>query len=249
MEADVNAELLKTCWDPLGFKLANRHCAAKFHIMAGQLHTMVTDYECIYYEVAGFIKKFSSLNARLGGPDKVLLEKVRNMFISSTTKVLNENKDHDVLKFDLELVVGKRTLKWHFFGQHLDSTNYIFSHITRPLLNILSLMVDEYDLSLVQVSGSGSSFSNLFGKPTVQKLYKVVVAEFAAAENDSVCSGSIKICTGGSKQTDKNSANSLSGTPAPTSPYEVMSDTVQKEKFREIQALRESPLKKPTLRF
>ncbi|MCP9259586.1 hypothetical protein DINM_002522 [Dirofilaria immitis] len=179
MEADVNAELLKTCWDPLGFKLANRHCAAKFHIMAGQLHTMVTDYECIYYEVAGFIKKFSSLNARLGGPDKVLLEKVRNMFISSTTK--------------------------------------IFSHITRPLLNILSLMVDEYDLSLVQVSGSGSSFSNLFGKPTVQKLYKVVVAEFAAAENDSVCSGSIKICTGGSKQTDKNSANSLSGTPAPTS--------------------------------
>lgn len=32
MEAKINAELLKICWAPLGFKLAGQHYAAKFHV-------------------------------------------------------------------------------------------------------------------------------------------------------------------------------------------------------------------------
>lgn len=92
---------------------------------AGQLHTILTDYECMYYEIADFMKKFSSLNAKLGGPEKTLLEKVRNMFISSTTKVSNENKNDNTLEFDLEVLSGKRILKWHFLGQHLGPMNYV----------------------------------------------------------------------------------------------------------------------------
>lgn len=32
METDVDAELLKICWVPLGFRLTNKYYAAKFHI-------------------------------------------------------------------------------------------------------------------------------------------------------------------------------------------------------------------------
>lgn len=71
------------------------------------------------------MKKFSSLNAKLGGPEKTLLEKICNMFLSPTTKVSYENKNDNTLEFNIEVVVGKRTLKWHFFGEHLDSTNYV----------------------------------------------------------------------------------------------------------------------------
>lgn len=31
MEGDIDAELLQICWTPLGFKLSERHCAAKFY--------------------------------------------------------------------------------------------------------------------------------------------------------------------------------------------------------------------------
>lgn len=89
------------------------------------MHILLTDYECIYYEIADLMKKFSSLNAKLGGTERTLLEKVRNMFLSSTTKVSNENKNDNTLEFDLEVTVGKRILKWHFFGQHLNSMNYV----------------------------------------------------------------------------------------------------------------------------
>ncbi|OZC08727.1 hypothetical protein X798_04275 [Onchocerca flexuosa] len=255
MEADVDAELLKTCWTPLGFRLADRYYAAKFHIKAGQLHTILTDYESIYYEIADFIKKFSSLNVKLSGSEKTLLEKVRNMFVSSTTKVSNENKNDNTLEFDLEFVAGKRILKWHFSGQHLGSMNYIFSHITRPLLNILSVVVDECDLSSVTTPGSSSSFSDLFGKPTVQKLYEAVTAGSVAVENvsstysDGGSEESINTGTDSSNHNDRNSADSLPETPPPTSANEIMSDTVQEKEFKEIQTLRESPSKKPKLRF
>ncbi|KAL4002547.1 hypothetical protein ACH3XW_3900 [Acanthocheilonema viteae] len=252
MEADVNAELLKTCWAPLGFKVANKHYAVKFHVKAGQLHIILTDYECIYYEIADFMKKFSSLNAKVGGPEKTLLEKVYNMFLSSTTKVSNENKNDNTLEFNLEHIVGKRTLKWHFFGQHLDSMNYVFSHITRPLLNILSVIVDEYDLSLVTGPVSGTNFNDLFGKPSVQKLYETVVMKSMTAENiGSINSDeeSINSDIDGSNHTDKNSIDSLPITPPPASTYEMMSDRDQDKEFREIQTVRESPPKKPKLKF
>ncbi|EFO26342.1 hypothetical protein LOAG_02140 [Loa loa] len=253
MEADVDAELLKTCWAPLGFRLAGQHCAAKFHVKAGHLHTMLTDYENIYYEIADFTKKFSSLNAKLGGPEKILLEKVRNMFMSSTAKVSNENKNDTTLEFDLEIVAGKRALKWHFFGQHLGSMTYIFSHITRPLLNILSVVVGECDLSSVKVPVSGSSFSGLFGKPSVQKLYEIVATEAMVVKSiGSTCRDDENhedINTGidGSNHVGKN-GDSLSATPPSTSIYEVVSD-IDQDKFREIRLMHTSPQKKPKLRF
>uniref|UniRef100_A0A0R3S2P3 DUF223 domain-containing protein n=1 Tax=Elaeophora elaphi TaxID=1147741 RepID=A0A0R3S2P3_9BILA len=253
MEVDVDAELLKTCWTPLGFKLANRYYAAKFHLKAGQLHIILTDYECIYYEIADFMKKFSSLNAKLGGPENTLLEKVRSMFASSTAKVSNENKNDNTLEFNLEVIVGKRTLKWHFFGQHLDSKNYVFSHITRPLLNILSVVVDECDLNSIKAPLPGISFSDLFGKPSVQKLYEAVVIESNIVENsnnsDHGTEESVNTSTDGNDNVDRSSIDSFPVTPPPTSSCEVMSNADQDQEFRKIQTVRESPLKKPRLRF
>lgn len=81
---------------------------------------MLTDYERIYHETADFMKKFSSLNTKLGGPEKTLLEKVREMFVLPTTKVSNERKNDNTLEFHLE-VAGKRVLKWRFCGQDLGS--------------------------------------------------------------------------------------------------------------------------------
>ncbi|CAG9531937.1 unnamed protein product [Cercopithifilaria johnstoni] len=255
MDANVNAELLKICWAPLGFKLANKPYAAKFHVKAEQLHIILTDYECIYYEIADFVKKFSSLNAKLGGPEKTLLEKVRNMFLSPTTKVSDESKNDKALEFNLEIIVGKRTLKWHFFGQHLNSMDYVFSHITRPLLNILSVIVDGCDLSSINAPVSNTSFSDLFGKPSVQKLYEVVTMESMIAEsigNTNTEDGSeesMNIDTGGNNHDGKSSTDFFPATPPPTSTYEVMSDTDQDKEFRKTQTMCESPVKKPRLRF
>ncbi|VDO21055.1 unnamed protein product [Brugia timori] len=254
IEADVDAEFLKTCWAPVGFRLGNRHCAAKFLIKAGRLHTILTDYECIFYEIADFMKKFSSLNARLGGSEQALFEKVRSMFVSLTTKMSNENKNDETLEFDLEVVAGKRTLKWHFFGQHLGSMNYVFSHITRPLLNILSIIVDECDLSSVEAPVSGSSFGDLFGKPVVQRLYETIAAEDLVLKNiGSIYSNdrsekSVNTGIDGCSDIDKNNVYFLPSTPPPTSAYEAVSD-VNQDEFTEIQTIRESPQKKPKLRF
>ncbi|VDK78610.1 unnamed protein product [Litomosoides sigmodontis] len=256
MESRINAELLKTCWAPLGFKLGNQHYAAKFHVEAGQLHIILTDYECIYYEIADFTKKFSSLNAKLGGPEKTLLEKIYNMFVSSATKVSYESKNDNALEFNLEAVAGKRTLKWHFSGQRLDSTNYVTfpvsSHITRPLLNMLSIIVDECDLNSIKAPVFGTNFNDLFGKSSIQKLYQAVVMKSLITENvgDTKNEGgneiNINTDTGGS---NKNSIGSFPLTPPPASTYEVMSDTDQDKEITRIQTVHESPQKKPRLRF
>uniref|UniRef100_A0A915PLQ1 XLF-like N-terminal domain-containing protein n=1 Tax=Setaria digitata TaxID=48799 RepID=A0A915PLQ1_9BILA len=262
MEAGVDAELLKTCWAPLGFKLINRHFAAKFHVKAEQLHTVLTDYERMYYERADFMKKFSSLNAKLGGPKKTLLEKIRNMFVSSATKVSNENRDDDSLEFDLEIIAGKRTLKWHFFGQLLSgSENYIFSHVTRPLLNILSVVIDECDLSSINVTGSSGSVlwqrssSGLFGKPAVQKLYETIAAEsVSAGTEDSFHSddGSDESSNSGivhDSHADRNSDISLPATPPSAWNSEGTSGIDQEKKPARTQTSPKSSLKKPRLKF
>lgn len=93
-----------------------------FLFQAKELHTMLTDYQHVFYEKAMLAKKFTSLNAKLGGPELALLVKIRTMFLSPTSKVSNEKKGNEMMEFDLEALSGKRTLKWHFAGRLLDES-------------------------------------------------------------------------------------------------------------------------------
>ncbi|VDN06668.1 unnamed protein product [Thelazia callipaeda] len=246
-------DLLKISWIPVGFPLTGKGYAAKicvhgffshyddFALKAKQLCVMLTDYEQIYYEICDLTKKFTSLNAKLSGPEEMLLDKVRSIFESSTTEVLNENRQENKLEFDLKSPFGKRILRWHFYGQLMeDCQNAVFLHITRPLLNMLSVLVEDCDLSSLNVARSFKGFNNLFGKPAVQKFYEAVAVK-SCAEKSNENDYSVE---------DKNKYNdddnaSLPATPPPLLNTEI---TIVNDEEKECPK-KQSPLKKRKLKF
>uniref|UniRef100_A0A183EJJ6 Condensin complex subunit 2 n=1 Tax=Gongylonema pulchrum TaxID=637853 RepID=A0A183EJJ6_9BILA len=121
-------------------------------------------------------------------------------------------------------------------------------HVTRPILNILSLVIDECDLSSIDVRNSGNKFNSLFGKSSVKQLYEAFAVGADAVQNTGVAVSDDDDDNdggGGEKKADSDS-DSLPPTPPPVG---ILINASEEREVERIYEVRQSPSKKRKLKF
>lgn len=115
------------------------------------------------------------------------------------------------------------------------------------------IQVYRRDISLAPISGD--SFSGLFGKSFVKKLYETIAIEpvvarhIGSAYRDNKSGEPRTTDIDGANHTDKSDADSLSKTLPPSLVYEAMSGTNRDNELGKTRSTNKLSPKKPRLRF